>query len=113
MAEHDCRAHVAGVKNILDAERVRAMTLDELDDTSVNFLKSRGKCIARARPDYSALDEMRRRTPLALHNSIACDSSARVDPQNDHALLLLFDITIRGDFLDVVEILELLEELYQ
>jgi hypothetical protein len=103
------------------------MSLDELDDAGMNFLETGSEGVSRARADDSTFDKPRRRRALAFYNAIASDRGSRINTENYHvartaisasldlgvalALCVLFYVTVGSNFLYIVQILELLEQL--
>lgn len=100
------------------------MTLYQLADALVDLLKPRSERISRFRANHPALDQPWRQRAIAFDKAVTRDGSSGIDPQNYHsmrlcnsrvalALCALVYVAVCGDFLHVIEILELLEELHE
>ena len=98
------------------------MPLYQLAHAFVDLLKPRRKRISRFRANHPALDEPWGQGAIALDDAVTRDSGSGIDPENYHspglsssrvalALCRLVYVAVRGDFLHVIEVFELLEEL--
>ena len=98
------------------------MPLYQLADPFVDLLKPRSKRIPRFRANHPALDEPGGQGAITLDDAVTRDRSSGIDPENYHspglcssrvalALCALVYVAVCGDFLHVIEILELFEEL--
>jgi hypothetical protein len=56
---------------------------------------------------------MRLSDTVALDHAVAGDGSSRINSENNHRSAGLFDITVGGHSLHVVELFELLEKLHE
>lgn len=124
VTEHDGSPNISRKEDVFDGKGVGAMALYQLADSLVDLLKPGGERISRFRANHPALDEPWGQGAIALDDAVTRDSGSGIDPEHYHspglsssrvalALCGLVYVAVRGDFLHVIEVFELLEELHE
>ncbi len=88
MSEHNRRANVARVENVLDRKRIRLVPRNQLGNSVVDLAEPKRQRILRFRAQNPALEQnRRRRTRILSHHTIPRDRGTGIDAENDHAVL--------------------------
>src|SRR5439155_19761146 len=85
MAKYGGRVDVPMIEGVLQRERVRVVSCDEIGDSCVQLVEASGQGAPAAEPDHTALDQPAHpRAVPGLDHAVAGDRGARVDAQDLH-----------------------------
>jgi len=86
VTEHDRRAHVAGVEDVLDREDRRLVTANQLENSIVDLGQSPRQIITWLGADHATLDERERIAAIHPNYAVACNRGPGIDPEDDYGL---------------------------